>query len=167
MSPKDFSVLTFDVVGTLIDFEKGMTGYLGSVAAEAGIAFDAETALAAYRRARALPEAGFFPDDLVRVYRRIAQELGLPVTDAAAEGFRASVEHWPAFADSVQALRRLGRHFRLVAMTNAQDWALAHFARTLGEPFDLTVTADDVGLEKPSPQFFAFARGRIEAWGLA
>lgn len=166
MGLKDFSVLTFDVVGTLIDFEKGITGYLGGVAAEAGVDFDAETALAAYRRARALPEASLFPDDLVRVYRRIAPELGLPVTDAAADGFRASVVDWPAFADSAEALKRLGKHFRLVAMTNARNWALTHFARTLGEPFDLTVTADDVGLEKPDPQFFAFARGRIGAWGV-
>lgn len=165
MGLKDFSVLTFDVVGTLIDFEKGITTYLGGVAAAAGVAFDGETALVAYRRARALPESGFFPDDLMRVYHRIAPELGLPRSEAAAEGFRASVEQWPGFADSAEALQRLGRRYKLVAMTNAQNWALAHYARTLGQPFDLTVTADDVGLEKPDPQFFAFARGRISAWG--
>ncbi|MFB9983951.1 HAD-IA family hydrolase [Mesorhizobium kowhaii] len=162
---KDFRVLTFDVVGTLIDFETGIASYVRDVAEKAGLSVDGETVLTAYRKARAKPEAGLFPDDLVRCYLEIARALSLPATDEAAQGLRQSVKDWPAFADSVEALARLHKRFKLVAMTNAQNWALAHFSQTLGNPFDLTVTVDDVGLEKPNPQFFAFARGRISAWG--
>lgn len=162
---KDFKVLTFDVVGTLIDFETGIASYVQDVAEKAGLSVDGETVLTAYRKARAKPEAGLFPDDLARCYLEIARALGLPATDEAAQGLRQSVKDWPAFADSVEALARLHKRFKLVAMTNAQNWALAHFSRTLGNPFDLTITVDDVGLEKPDPQFFAFARGRISAWG--
>ncbi|TGQ31033.1 MULTISPECIES: HAD-IA family hydrolase [unclassified Mesorhizobium] len=161
----DFKVLTFDVVGTLIDFETGIASYVQGVVERAGLSVDGETVLTAYRKARAMPGAGLFPDDLVRCYLEIARALGLPATDEAAQGLRQSVKDWPAFADSVEALARLRKRYKLVAMTNAQNWALAHFSRTLGNPFDLTVTVDDVGLEKPNPQFFAFARGRISAWG--
>lgn len=165
MKLTEFKVLTFDVVGTLIDFEKGIADYVTKIATAAGKAVEKEAILDAYRAARAQADAGFFPDDLVRVYLLIATSLGLPATQEAAEGLRDSVKDWPAFPDSAEALARLRKRFKLVAMTNAQNWALAHFSRTLGNPFDLTVTIDDVGVEKPDPQFFAFARGRISAWG--
>jgi putative hydrolase of the HAD superfamily len=106
-----------------------------------------------------------YPDDLVRVYKDMEGVLELPRNAADAEGFRDSVANWPAFPDSVAALRRLHERYRLVAMTNARNWALAHMARTLGNPFDDTITVDDTGVEKPDPRFFAFARGRLSAAG--
>jgi putative hydrolase of the HAD superfamily len=41
-------------------------------------------------------------------------------------------------------------------------------ARTLGEPFHDTVTAEDVGVNKPDPQMFAYCRGRqsVHGYGL-
>jgi putative hydrolase of the HAD superfamily len=166
MSLRQFKVLTFDVVGTLIDFEGGIVRYVRSVATQPASSLADDAILEAYRRSRADPGSGRYPDDLVRVYADLERTLGLPRRDGAAEGFRDSIASWPAFPDAAEALRRLHRRYRLVAMTNAQRWALAHMARTLGEPFDDAVTVDDVGLEKPDPQFFAFARGRLSAQGL-
>jgi putative hydrolase of the HAD superfamily len=101
----------------------------------------------------------------VRVYAEIAPQLGLPQDDAIAAGFRDSARQWPAFADSIAALQRLRTRYTLVAMTNARRWALEHMARTLGNPFDDTVTVDDALCEKPDPKFFAFARGRLSRDG--
>ncbi len=70
----DFSYLTFDVVGTLIDFEGGLTDCLSAIASEAGVPFDGEEALAHYRTARYMPDVQHFPDDLARVYGVIAPE---------------------------------------------------------------------------------------------
>ena len=58
MSLQDFKVLTFDVVGTLIDFEGGMLAYLRSAAPEARVTD--EDFLAAYRYARADGKAGWY-----------------------------------------------------------------------------------------------------------
>ena len=81
-------------------------------------------------------------------------------------GLRDSVAQWPAFPDSVEALKRLRKHFKLVTMTNAQHWALAHFDKTLGSPFDMLLSCDDALCEKPDARYFAYARGRFEgAWG--
>ena len=159
MRLQDFKVLTFDVVGTLIDFERGMLDYLHAVA-RARVSDDAF--LAAYRQARKDPDASWYPDDLERVWHAIAPALGLPDSAAVARGFRDSVRDWPAFADSAEALQRLRRRFRLVTMTNAQAWALAHFSKTLGRPFDLELSCDDALCEKPDARYFAYARGRIE-----
>jgi putative hydrolase of the HAD superfamily len=149
-----FKYLTFDVVGTLIDFEGGLTASLAEIAAEADRSVDGEQALSLYRAARYSADADLFPDDLVRVYAEIAPQLGLPVGIAFGERFRDSAKTWKAFPDSTAALARLAKRYRLIAMTNARRWALDHFERKLGMPFFATFTVDDTGTEKPDPAFF-------------
>lgn len=165
MSLLAFKALTFDVVGTLIDFEGGMIGYIRKTAAAAATRLTDNRILEAYRRSRAESHAAHYPDDLVPVYADMAQELDLPQGAGIAEGFRDSIKGWPAFPDSVAALQRLRSRYRLMAMTNAQRWALTHMAKTLGDPFHDSVTVDEARCEKPNPQFFAFARGRLSAAG--
>ncbi|MCW6512681.1 HAD-IA family hydrolase [Lichenifustis flavocetrariae] len=164
MSLRDFKLLTFDVVGTLIDFEKGVMDYLrrasGKTPAELSDAAIYKVYLVGRER-NYLRSSQVFRD----VYRHIAAELGFPNDDAHAEGFQTAVLQWPAFPDSAEALRRLRRHYRLVAMTNADRVALSCYAHTLGDPFDDTVCFDDTGVAKPDPTFFAYNRGRQSAFG--
>jgi putative hydrolase of the HAD superfamily len=165
LSLRQFKVLTFDVVGTLIDFEGGMIAYIRKTSGLAPERLADDRILESYRRVRAGSDRMRYPDTLVPVYRAMADELGLPTTAGLAESFRDSIEGWPAFPDSVAALKRLKARYRLMAMTNAQRWALTHMAKTLGNPFDDSVTVDDALCEKPDPKFFAFARGRLSVAG--
>ncbi|MBI5275772.1 MAG: HAD-IA family hydrolase [Burkholderiales bacterium] len=165
MSLLQFKALTFDVVGTLIDFERGMLDYLHRAAPGAPVSD--EEFLVAYRTERASPDAIFYPDDLERVWRALAPKLGLPDSGAAAAGFRQSVAQWPAFADSVQALKRLKKRFKLVATTNTQRWAVGNFERTLEMPFDWTVTSDDTGCEKPDPRYFRWFKDMLAQHGIS
>ncbi len=150
----EFKYMTFDVVGTLIDFEAGLKDCLSEIAAEAGIAIDGEEALGLYRAARYSKDADLFPDDLVRVYLEIAPKLGLPTERKHGQRFRDSAKNWKGFADSAEALARLAKGYRLIAMTNARRWAFNFFAKELGNPFYAAFTADDTGTEKPDPVFF-------------
>ncbi len=161
----DFRYLTFDVVGTLIDFEGGLVGTLAAIAAEAGVALDGEEALSLYRAARYMPDVQHFPDDLVRVYGVIAPKLGLPADDTHARRLRDAVKDWRPFPDSAEALARLAKRYRLIAMTNAQRWAFEHFARALGNPFHAGFTVDDTGTEKPDPAFFEQVFAFVETEG--
>jgi putative hydrolase of the HAD superfamily len=102
---------------------------------------------------------------MFHVYRFLAKELGLPADDQACDAFQLAVLRWQPFADSVEALKRLRTRFRLVAMTNADRVALSCYAHALGDPFDDTVCADDTGVAKPNPEFFAYNRGRQSAFG--
>jgi putative hydrolase of the HAD superfamily len=73
---------------------------------------------------------------------------------------RLSISAWPAFSDAPEALVALHRRFRLVAVTNADNAATRAMSRMLGDPFDDAVTAEDVGVNKPDPQMFAYCLGR-------
>lgn len=149
-----FTYVSFDVVGTLIDFESAITGALAGIAARAGIDLDGEAALDVYRAARRQPDAGLFPDDLGRCYGQIAAALGLPDTDENRQTLIDATGEAQPFPDSVEALARLGARYRLIAMTNARRWAYAKYEAKLGFPFWASFTTDDTGTEKPDPAFF-------------
>lgn len=165
MAMREPKVLTFDVVGTLIDFETGLIGYLRKACGASAERLTDGAILDAYRAARGMKEAWAFPDDLERVYGVIAPQLGLPRDDGIARGFARSIKDWPAFPDSVDALRRLRARYKLVAMTNAVRCALDLMIPTLGDPFHDTIGADEALCEKPDPMYFAFARGRLSRDG--
>jgi len=161
--------LSFDVVGTLIDFEAGIASCVRDVAAASGVDVDDERVLAAFAAAedeqqRLTPQLPF-TQMLDPIYRRMAGPLGLPAGDEQAAALRGSIPTWPAFGDAVDALAELAGRFRLVALTNADNWALDRMATTLGRPFHDSVTAEDVGVNKPDPQVFAYCAGRQSASG--
>jgi putative hydrolase of the HAD superfamily len=164
MKLTDFKVLTFDVVGTLIDFERGVLGSVRRLGGNAAKDLTDDQIFEPYMRGRA-SFPGRSSKEMSKVYQALAKELGLPADDQTAAAFQRDVLDWPAFGDSVAALKRLRKHFRLVAMTNADRVALSSYAHTLGDPFDDTVCCDETGVAKPNPQFFAYNRGRQAAFG--
>ncbi|MCY0389116.1 HAD-IA family hydrolase [Robbsia sp. Bb-Pol-6] len=164
MNLTDFKVLTFDVVGTLIDFESGVLASVRRLGGAAAQDLTDDQIFAPYMRGRAA-YPGRSSKAMAPVYQSLARELGLPADDQTAAAFQRDVLDWPAFADSVAALKRLRKHYRLVAMTNADRVALSSYAHTLGDPFDDTVCCDETGVAKPNPQFFAYNRGRQAAFG--
>lgn len=164
MSYDSFKVLTFDVVGTLIDFETGVLDAVRKISGRRAVELSDDQIFGSYKRGRdAHPERS--SEVMFHVYRYLAMELGLPTDAAACDAFQLAVLRWPAFADSAAALKRLRKRYRLVAMTNADRAAFSFYAHTLGNPFHDSVTADEALCAKPNPQFFAFNRGRQSAFG--
>lgn len=169
MSLRDHAVLSFDVVGTLIDFETGIADCLRELAQRAGASPDPGVLLEVFARAedrqqRENPHTPF-TQMLEPIYLDIANEIGLPTGPTETTGLRDSIPTWPAFPDSVDTLAWLGERFRLVALTNTDNWALGHMSATLGSPFHDTVTAEDVGINKPSPRVFDYYRDRQSVHG--
>lgn len=164
MSFGDFKVLTFDVVGTLIDFETGILRSVRRLSGKTPAELGDDEIFESYKRGR---DANHERSSEVmgNVYLHLAKELGIPADSRDAEAFQLDVLRWPAFPDSVAALQRLRTRFRLVAMTNADRAAFSFYTHTLGNPFHDSVTADEAKCAKPDPQFFAFNRGRQSALG--
>ena len=100
MRLSDFSTLTFDCYGTLIDWESGIIAGLKSLtdrmAGPDGTAPDRDIILQAHARLESTQQrynpSQRYSDLLATVYRRLAEEWGLHVTldEAAAYGHRYS-----------------------------------------------------------------------------
>jgi len=166
-TPIDFKgvdALTFDCYGTLIDWEAGLAAAFRPVLEAHGVTTDHEDLLARYARHEAAAEAGpyrRYREVLAGGLRGVADELGFTPTAEEIAAFSGSVGDWPAFADSVDALARLKRRFRLGVITNCDDDLFAASNRQLGVEFDWIVTAQQVGSYKPSEANFLAAFDRL------
>ncbi|WP_228386480.1 HAD family hydrolase [Ornithinicoccus halotolerans] len=134
----EYRWLSFDVVGTLIDFEQGIVECLAEIATAEGVHLDEQHALASFAAAedeqqRLTPELAF-TQMLTPIYHRMAGELALPDSEEHSAQLRESIRRWPAFSDAPEMLAKLAQRYRLVALTNADNWALRQMAATLGGP---------------------------------
>ncbi len=167
----DFSALTFDCYGTLIDWESGIATALQPLLARVGDALTRDAALEAFGRHEARLEAANptmrYRDLLVLVHEALAHDWGV-VPDAAECGrFAASIGDWPAFADTAAALRYLQQHYRLVILSNVDRDSFRASNRRLGVAFDAIYTAEDIGSYKPDPRNFAYLIQHLAAMGIA
>ena len=170
LDPTAFRALTFDVVGTLIDFETGILDFLLPWARSHGVAATEPDLLEAFAHGEARYEAEM-PDRPFRaivraIYRDLAHAWHVPYEARDAEAFAESIGSWPAFPDAVEALAYLGEHFVLAAMTNADRHSLDSMAATLGDPFDRAFTADRAGAYKPARAMFEYALDALAENGI-
>jgi 2-haloacid dehalogenase len=170
MRLRDFSALTFDCYGTLIDWETGILAALRPWAAAQGVTADDEALLAAFARAESRREAAEptarYPRILAGVLHDLAEEFGAAASDAAAQAFAASVKDWPAFPDSAAALAYLQRYYKLVIVSNVDRASFRHSNAKLGVRFDAVITAEDAGAYKPAPNHFHLALARLAELGV-
>jgi 2-haloacid dehalogenase len=155
-----FDVLTFDCYGTLIDWESGLLAALRPVAEAHGVSASDDELLESYARHEAALEAGeylSYRELLGRALQGVGSDLGFEPTQAEVVAIGASVGDWPAFPDSVDALARLHRRFKLAPITNCDDDLFALSAQRLGVAFDWVVTAQQAESYKPSPRPFELA----------
>lgn len=165
MKLSDFSTLTFDCYGTLIDWESGMVAGLEPLTARLDGRLTRNQILEAHARhesaqQRATPGKNY-QDVLATVYRRLAEEWGLSVSWDEAMVYGRSVEHWPAFPDSADALAYLKQHFKLVILSNVDNVSFAHSNDKLGVAFDAIYTAEDMGSYKPAQRNFDYMLERL------
>ncbi|MDX1609644.1 MAG: HAD-IA family hydrolase [Halofilum sp. (in: g-proteobacteria)] len=153
MNRDSITILSFDVVGTLIDFETGILEWFQPWLREHKRKIDDDEVLRRFARAeeqlqQTEPKTSFTAM-LPRIHGELSRQWELDADEGDALDFRDSVRDWPAFSDAHAALKTLGERYRLVAVTNADAWALEHMSRTLGNPFHDQVTQDEVGVNKP------------------
>ena len=167
----DYSALTFDCYGTLIDWESGIVQALGPWLERAGVPADREQILAAFAEAEAPQQQATpglrYPELLARVHGALAARFGLAPDPQAARAFGASIGEWPAFPDSAEALAYLKQHYRLVILSNVDRASFAHSQKKLGVEFDAVYTAQDIGSYKPDPRNFEYLLARLAEQGIA
>ncbi|MDO5756595.1 MAG: haloacid dehalogenase type II [Rhodobacterales bacterium] len=169
MKLSDYKALSFDVYGTLIDWEEGMIRGLKPLTDNLNMTRDAVLEAHAYHESkcqRLTPGRGY-RDILATVYKRLAEEWGLPVRWEEAAAYGRSVEHWPAFPDSEAALNYLKDHFTLIVLSNVDNASFAFSNEKLGAPFAATYLAEDIGSYKPDSRNFDYMLVQAARLGLA
>jgi len=162
----DFTTLTFDCYGTLIDWERGILAELKPWAERHGIEVADDALLAAFGESEAGCEAETpgkpYRELLADVLRRLAGRWSVTLGAGEAAAFGGSVGRWPAFADSPTSLQYLKRHYKLVIISNVDRASFAKSCEKLGVAFDRVITAEDVGSYKPDLRNFEYALADIK-----
>lgn len=170
MKLTDFKALTFDCYGTLIDWESGMIAGLAPLTARLAEPLSRDAILQAHARHESAQQRQTpgkpYRELLPVVYRRLAEEWGIPVTWEECAAYGHSVKDWPAFPDSAEALAYLKQHYRLVILSNVDNESFAASNEKLGVAFDAVYTAEDCGAYKPAPGNFDYMLAHLEGLGI-
>jgi len=155
-----FELLTFDCYGTLIDWEAGILGAIRPVLDRHGVSVDDERILEAYASAEIKQEEGeYFRYELVlrMVMVELSLRLGFDASPDEVLSLPASVADWQPFPDTVEALEKLKRRYKLGILSNIDDHLFEKTSKHLKVDFDWVVTAQQAGVYKPSHTIFEHA----------
>ncbi len=170
MKLSDYKVLTFDVYGTLIDWESGMVNALKLLTDRVSRTLSRDQILEAHAyhesTTQAQTPAKLYSDLLPVVYKRLAEEWETPVTWEECILYGQSVRDWPAFEDSAAALGYLKKHFKLVVLSNVDNASFAYSNKKLQVEFDGVYTAEDVGSYKPAARNFDYMLTQLARQGI-
>lgn len=166
----DFDAVTFDVYGTLIDWEPCIVTFLSEWARGVGVNASGEDLIMSFDRARAEIQkerpAHLYPEVLRRCFDRISAEFGVAVDAARQEAFSKTPHQWPAYSDTAAGLKALQARAKIGALSNIDNASLASSCEKISIEFDIVVTAERVGAYKPSWEHFNTAIADLEGMGI-
>ena len=169
--PKDIQWVTFDVYGTLIDWDTGVVDACKKEAVRDGFKIEDEAALAdLFHEVSRDVEGGsyeLYAEVLRRTVIEIAKRLEWPLEPSRAGFLPDSVQRWPAFRETNPQLKKFVKKFHTGLISNIDDKLLGQTRRHVPHDFDLVVTAQQVRSYKPDPAHFKeFARriGGKKGW---
>lgn len=159
MDLSSIRLITFDCYGTLIDWETGMLNSLRLLLPNIAEIPD-EQLLTMYGEIEARIESGpylVYRAVLSRAIEEMAATLGKPIAPGDAQRFSESLKQWKPFPDTIEALQRLAKRYKLAVISNVDDDLFAATQTLLQVSFDFVVTAQQVRSYKPSLNNFGEA----------
>jgi len=162
--PKQITFVTFDVYGTLIDWEAGAVEAFTKEAAKDGFTLDPSEVVPLFHSVQQDIQAGsyeLYAEVLRRTAINIAKELGWALEPSRAGFLPDSVQRWPAFKESNPALAKVKKKYQVGLISNIDDKLLGLTRRHIPLDFDLVVTAQQVRSYKPDPAHFTECERRI------
>jgi len=166
-----FDAVSFDVYGTILNWEPEIAEFLSKWTRAAGAEIPNAELLDAYDRLRQPLQderpALRYPEVLRLTLRQMASEFGLAVSDEAMKAFSEIAATHHAFPDSVDALNSLrNMGLKLAALSNIDNESFSKVTSANGLEFDVIVTAERVGAYKPDHAHFWAALADLRAIGI-
>jgi 2-haloacid dehalogenase len=163
--PKEVTFVTFDVYGTLIDWETGVYEAFVKEAAKDGYTLSRDELVPLFLQAQQEITGGsyeLYAEVLRRTAVKISQELGWPLEPSRSGFLPNSMPRWPPFKETNTQLERFRKKFAgLGLISNVDDKLLGETRRHFKVDFDLVVTAQQVRSYKPDPAHFKEAERRM------
>jgi 2-haloacid dehalogenase len=162
--PKTVSFVTFDVYGTLIDWETGVYDAFKAEAERDGFTIERDQLIPLFHETQKQIQAGsyeLYAEVLRRTAVQIAKELGWPLEPSRSGFLPDSVQRWPTFKETNPVLNKLAKKHRVGLISNIDDKLLGQTRRHIPLDFDLVVTAQQVRSYKPDAAHFTECERRI------
>src|SRR2546425_9025412 len=162
--PKDIKWVTFDVYGTLIDWESGAYDAFEAEASRDGFTIERDQVVDLFLEVQKEIQAGsyeLYAEVLRRTAVRIAKELGWPLEPSRSGFLPDSVQRWKPFKETNAQLDRFAKKYNIGLISNIDDKLLGQTRRHFRSDLDLVVTAQQVRSYKPDPAHFKECARRI------
>lgn len=169
--------LSFDIYGTLIDWETGIATAARATKLGPHLPKDHKQLMLDIERHDTSVQKEYptmhQSDIIAEGLRRYAKELKVvekgdltqDEVEQACKEYGTKISEYPAFKDTVEAMQRLGKHFKLMPLSNVDhkslDGSLAGPIR--GVHFDAIYTAEDVGSYKPDLRNFDYLLEHVKS----
>ena len=162
--PGKVNWVTFDVYGTLIDWEKGVADAFEKEAKRDGFTVDRAKLAPLFADIQREIERGsyeLYAEVLRRTAVRVAKELGWDLEPSRSGFLPSSVPNWPPFRETNAQLERFAKKYEIGLISNIDDKLLGATRRHFRADWDLVVTAQQVRSYKPDPAHFKECGRRI------
>ena len=162
--PKEVTFVTFDVYGTLIDWDTGAYDAFSSEASRDGFSIERDQLVPLFHEVQQQIEAGsyeLYAEVLRRTAVQIAKDLGWPLEPSRSGFLPDSVKRWPPFKETNSMLQKVAKKYKVGLISNIDDKLLGETRRHIPLDFDLVVTAQQVRSYKPDPAHFTECERRI------
>ena len=169
--------LSFDIYGTLLDWENGIAEAARATAIGPYLPRDHKTLLLAIEKHDTTVQSENptmrQTDIIAEGLRRYATELKLvedgtltqDQVEQACKEYGGKIGEYPAFPDTVEAMQRLGNHYKLIPLSNVDHKSFnVSLSKALkGVHFDAIYTAEDIGSYKPDPRNFQYLLDHVKS----
>ncbi|HTZ85203.1 MAG TPA: HAD-IA family hydrolase [Solirubrobacteraceae bacterium] len=162
--PKNVTFVTFDVYGSLIDWETGVYEAFAKEAARDEFEIDRTQLISLFHEISQEIEGGsyeLYAEVLRRTAIEIAKRLEWPLEPSRSGFLPDSVQRWAPFKETNTQLQKLAKKYKLGLLSNIDDKLLGQTRRHIPIDFDLVVTAQQVRSYKPEPAHFTECARRI------
>ena len=162
--PKDVTFVTFDVYGTLIDWETGVYDAFRTEAERDGFTIEREELIPLFYDVQRQIQAGsyeLYAEVLRRTAMEIAKRIGWSLEPSRSGFLPDSVQRWKPFRETNAQLQKLAKKYKLGLLSNIDDKLLGQTRRHIPIDFDLVVTAQQVRSYKPEPAHFTECARRM------
>jgi 2-haloacid dehalogenase/putative hydrolase of the HAD superfamily len=162
--PSKVTFVTFDVYGTLIDWEQGIYDAFVREASKDGFTIDRDELIPLFHEISREIESGsyeLYAEVLRRTAVEISKRIGWPLEPSRSGFLPDSVQRWAPFKETNAQLKKFTSNFETGLVSNIDDKLLGQTRRHIPSDFDLVVTAQQVRSYKPDPAHFKECARRV------